>query len=83
MIPHKNQNHPQPDGQNQKMKQTHQPLTKDPKKGLLKITPLGGLGEVGKNLTVYEYENDIIIVDMGFMFPSDEMLGVDYFIPEI
>jgi len=52
-------------------------------KGLLKITPLGGLGEVGKNLTVYEYENDIIIVDMGFMFPDDEMLGVDYLIPDI
>jgi ribonuclease J len=54
-----------------------------PRKGLLKITPLGGLGEVGKNLTVYEYENDIIIVDMGFMFPDDEMLGVDYLIPDI
>lgn len=61
----------------------HQSQTQNPKKGLLKITPLGGLGEVGKNLTVYEYENDIIIVDMGFMFPSDEMLGVDYLIPDI
>ncbi len=57
--------------------------TKDPKKGLLKITPLGGLGEVGKNLTVYEYENDIIIVDMGFKFPDSEMLGIDYIIPDI
>jgi len=83
MISHKNQNRPPHDGQNQKKKQAHQPLTKDSKKGLLKITPLGGLGEVGKNLTVYEYENDIIIVDMGFMFPSDEMLGVDYLIPDI
>jgi ribonuclease J len=58
-------------------------LTKNPKKGLLKITPLGGLGEVGKNLTVYEYENDIIIVDMGFMFPDSDMLGIDYIIPDI
>lgn len=53
------------------------------RKGLLKITPLGGLGEVGKNLTVYEYGDDIIIVDMGFMFPNDEMLGVDYLIPDV
>jgi ribonuclease J len=52
-------------------------------KGVLKVTPLGGLGEIGKNLTVYEYEDDIIIVDMGFMFPNDEMLGVDYLIPDI
>ncbi len=57
--------------------------TEAPQKGILKITPLGGLGEVGKNLTVYEYENDIIIVDMGFMFPDNEMLGVDYIIPDI
>jgi len=57
--------------------------TKDMKNGLLKITPLGGLGEVGKNLTVYEYENDIIIVDMGFKFPDNEMLGIDYIIPDI
>lgn len=53
------------------------------KRGTLKITPLGGLGEVGKNLTVYEYENDIIIVDMGFMFPDDDMLGIDYIIPDV
>ncbi|MDD5693310.1 MAG: ribonuclease J [Patescibacteria group bacterium] len=83
MVLHKNQKHPSHDGQNHKEKQAHQPLTKDTRKGLLKITPLGGLGEVGKNLTVYEYEDDIIIVDMGFMFPSDEMLGVDYLIPDI
>lgn len=60
------------------------PLTKHAKQGLLKITPLGGLGEVGKNMTVYEYENDIIIVDMGLMFPKGEdMLGIDYIIPDI
>ncbi len=67
----------------EKRNKGHKPLTENPKKGLLKITPLGGLGEVGKNLTVYEYEDDILIVDMGFMFPDDEMLGVDYLIPDI
>lgn len=52
-------------------------------KGILKIIPLGGLGEIGKNMTVYEYENDIIIIDMGFIFPDGDMLGVDYLIPDI
>ncbi len=54
-----------------------------PGKGVLKVIPLGGLGEVGKNMTVYEYENDIIIVDMGFNFPDGDMLGIDYLIPDI
>jgi len=62
----------------------HSSANVEMKKGLLKITPLGGLGEVGKNMTVYEYENDIIIVDMGLMFPKGEdMLGIDYIIPDI
>ncbi len=52
-------------------------------KGVLKIIPLGGLGEVGKNMTVYEYENDIIIIDIGFNFPDGDMLGIDYLIPDI
>lgn len=49
----------------------------------LRIIPLGGLGEVGKNMTVFEYGNDIIVVDMGFLFPDNEMLGVDYVIPDV
>jgi ribonuclease J len=52
-------------------------------KGILKVIPLGGLGEVGKNMTVYEYEDDIIIIDMGFNFPDGDMLGIDYLIPDI
>ncbi|MFA6917937.1 MAG: ribonuclease J [Candidatus Gracilibacteria bacterium] len=52
-------------------------------KGKLKIIPLGGLNEVGKNMMVYEYEEDIIIVDMGLEFPNDDMLGIDYVIPDV
>lgn len=52
------------------------------KKEKLRIIPLGGLGEVGKNMTVYEYGNDILIVDTGIMFPENDMLGIDYIIPD-
>ena len=53
------------------------------KKENLKIIPLGGLLEVGKNLTVFEYKDDIIIVDCGLGFPEDDMLGVDLVIPDM
>lgn len=49
----------------------------------LKIIPLGGLGEVGKNITVFEYKDDIVVVDCGMAFPEDEMLGIDAVIPDI
>lgn len=49
----------------------------------LRIIPLGGMNEIGKNMTVFEYGEDALIVDCGFAFPDDEMLGVDYVIPDI
>ncbi len=48
----------------------------------LKIIPLGGLGEIGKNMTAYEYGKDIIVVDCGLGFPDDEMYGIDIVIPD-
>ena len=48
----------------------------------LRIIPLGGMGEIGKNMTVYEYGDDIIVVDIGSTFPSDNMPGVDLVIPD-
>ena len=49
----------------------------------LKIIPLGGLGEIGKNLTVYEYGQDIVVVDCGLGFPDEELYGIDVVIPDI
>ncbi|HBR03439.1 MAG TPA: ribonuclease J [Ruminiclostridium sp.] len=53
------------------------------KRNKLKVIPLGGMEEIGKNMTVFEYGENIIIVDSGMAFPEDEMLGIDLVIPDI
>ncbi len=52
------------------------------KKAKLKIIPLGGLDEIGKNMTAFEYGNDMLIVDCGMAFPDEELLGIDVVIPD-
>jgi len=71
-------------------KQQEKKVAKDPRQRRqkatgpkLRIIPLGGLGEIGKNLTVFEYGNDIFIVDCGTTFPDGELLGVDLVIPDM
>ena len=59
------------------------PKSRQIKQGVLKIIPLGGMEEVGRNMTVFEYDNDIVILDMGLQFPEEEMHGIDYIIPNI
>ena len=49
----------------------------------LKIIPLGGLEQIGMNITAFEYGDSIIVVDCGLSFPEDDMLGVDLVIPDI
>jgi ribonuclease J len=65
---------------NKQRKERNNPEMKNTKK--LKIIPLGGLGEIGKNITAFEYDQDIIVVDCGMAFPEDEMLGVDLVLPD-
>ncbi len=68
--------------QNQKQKITVSQSSADYKNSL-KVYALGGLEEVGRNMSVFEYKDDIIIVDMGLQFPEEDMYGIDYIIPNI
>ena len=49
----------------------------------LKIIPLGGLNEIGKNMTVYEFGGEIVVVDCGMAFPGDDLYGIDSIIPDV
>ncbi len=61
---------------------TYRNMAKNSKSQKLRIVPLGGLGEIGKNMAVIELGNDAIVIDAGIMFPANDMLGVDYIIPD-
>ncbi|MDQ5889651.1 MAG: ribonuclease, partial [Patescibacteria group bacterium] len=52
------------------------------KKGVIRIIPLGGVEEIGKNMTAIEFEDDIIVVDAGLQFPDNDTPGVDFIIPD-
>ena len=54
-----------------------------PNRKKVKIIPLGGLGEIGKNITAFEYENEIVVIDCGLSFPDEELYGIDIVIPDV
>ena len=61
----------------------NRPLARSYARSNLRIIPLGGLEEIGRNMTIFEYGQDIVIVDLGLQFPDEDMPGIDYIIPDI
>jgi len=70
-------------GRRQPQRRQHHRYPQSIKAGVLKIIPLGGMEEVGRNMTVFEYGDDIVILDMGLQFPEEDMPGIDFIIPNI
>mgnify|MGYP000764043077 CR=1 FL=1 len=67
----------------QREKTGHEKPKREVRRTPVRIIPLGGLNEIGKNMTVYEYGGDIIVVDCGMAFPGDDMYGIDCVIPDV
>lgn len=70
-------------GNNRKRFSSSAPIAKSLSEDILRIIPIGGCEEVGRNMTMFEYAGDIIILDMGIQFPEEDMPGIDYIIPNI
>lgn len=68
---------------NRRRKPPSAPDAQDKNVDLLKVIPLGGMNEIGKNMTVYQYKDDIFIMDCGMAFPEEDLLGIDVVIPDI
>ena len=51
-------------------------------KGAMRVTPLGGLGEIGRNMTVFEFEGKLLVVDCGVLFPEEHQPGIDVILPD-
>src|SRR3989338_5000150 len=66
-----------------RMPSTPAVLRQETKRGVLRFIPLGGCGEVTRSMYIYEYEDDIVIIDMGIQFPDEDMPGIDYLIPNV